>query len=696
MLTNGSLSYFAMDCGTGSLWYKNARECQITPWQGDALAVSGPETLEILMGDRRVPLFASPDDTDCRVSFDFGAAVWEKRVDGMFCRTTAFVSTDADLRVFIVECDQPAGALIAWCAPLQLAPEHADAGQTAVEQTEDGLLRAVNPRSPYPDTPFMAGFSAAPLRFVSDRLAWLTGESSAPARSGQPCFAVVLPAAKVSVIVCGCDDPARVRALCDPDAAFRALEDTKTWWRGRVQRLRVQTPDAALNHLLNGWCQYQAVACRIMGRSSIYQNGGALGFRDQLQDYVNLIPLDAAACRAHILACCAHQFEEGDVQHWWHPGPDGMDKGVRSRCSDDLLWLPWALCEYVEATGDVSICAETAFYLRSMPLQEEERARYEPPERSGMSDSVLEHCRRAMELVLRRGAGDSGLLLIGGGDWNDGFDELGAGGRGESVWLSWFFSHVSHAFAALLERLGEADAARWRDAAESTGRAADGAWDGAWYLRGRFDDGEPLGSCGVTQCHIDSIAQSFASLCPEADPEKKKSSLDSALHLLFDRERRLVKLFDPPFTERGRYPGYIESYGPGFRENGGQYTHGALWLSMACFRENRTDDAYALLRAVTAEGRDTAIYGLEPFVLAADIYTNPDCPGRGGWSWYTGSAGWFFRVAVQELLGLRLREGCMTLEPRLPSGWSGFTADWIDENGQPRRFGVYDGQKFTK
>jgi cyclic beta-1,2-glucan synthetase len=514
-----------------------------------------------------------------------------------------------------------------------------------------------------------------------------------PLRSGEPCFGAVLPARGAAVIACGCAESEKVRALCSVSAAREALEDTKRWWRGKIGRLRVETPDPALNHLLNGWCQYQAIACRCLGRSSVYQSGGAIGFRDQLQDYVNLIPLDAGAARAHILNCCAHQFEEGDVQHWWHPGLGGTDKGVRSRCSDDLLWLPWALCEYVEATGDTSICSEAVSYLRSPVLEGEESARYETPSQSEIQGSVLEHCKKALELVLNRGRGREGLLLIGGGDWNDGCDMVGAAGLGESVWLTWFYSHIAHAFAALLRRVGE-DGGRYEAQAEALGKAADGAWDGQWYLRGRYDDGAPLGSRSCENCRIDSIAQSFSALCPEASPEKRKAALDAALEILLQGDIPLVKLFAPPFEGGSREPGYIVSYGPGFRENGGQYTHGALWLAMAFFLENRPEDGYKLLRCSMAEGRDTAVYGLEPFVLAADIYANPDCPGRGGWSWYTGSAGWFFRVALRNLLGLRIRDGKPELEPCLPAGWSGFTGVWTDERGERHEFGVRDGQKF--
>jgi len=695
ILTNGILSYNALDAGTGAVWYKNARECPITPWVGDPSAVSGPETLELSLDGERFSLFASPSDTDCQVRFEPGTAVWEKSVHGVHCRLTAFVTQDTDARVFLIETDAPERARLRWCAPLQLAPSPEDAPQ-CVLHFEDGLLRACNPRAAFPEVCVSACLSRDAEAIYTDRLRFLRGaEGGVSLRAGEPCLAAVLPASGTTVLVLGCAEPAELRALCDEKAARAALERARAWWRDRVGRLEVSTPCPALDHLLNGWCACQAIACRCLARSSVYQSGGAIGFRDQLQDYVNLIPFDPDAARAHILCCCAHQFEEGDVQHWWHPGVGGTDRGVRTRCSDDLIWLPWALCEYVESTGDTSVCSEQVGFLSSPPLAPEESSRYETPSRSALSEDVLGHCRRALELVLSRGAGPDGLLLMGSGDWNDGFDRVGEQGRGTSVWLSWFFSSVARSFGELLSSLGQSDAKRWEEAAARYGRAADNAWDGSWYLRGRFDDGSPLGGKEGRACRIDSIAQSFASLCPEASPEKKRAALDAALAQLPEPEAPLIRLFTPPFLPDSLPdPGYIASYGPGFRENGGQYTHGAVWLAMACFRESRPEDGWRILRTLLPGERENAVYGAEPFVLPADVYANPDCPGRAGWSWYTGSAGWFLRVALRELLGFRLVRGKPVLEPQLPPDWQGFSARFTDSHGHVWHFGVKNGKKF--
>ena len=327
--------------------------------------------------------------------------------------------------------------------------------------------------------------------------------------------------------------------------------------------------------------------------------------------------------------------------HWWHPLPAG-DRGLRSRCSDDLLWLPWALCAYAEATGDLGLCAREEPWLRSPPLAPEEHDRYEPAVPFG-SGTVLQHARAALERCFSRGFGPHGLPLLGSGDWNDAMDEA----EGESVWLGWFFSGCALDFASLLESLGEADALRYRALAEQAGRAAEASFNGRWYRRGYWADGEPLGGDG----RIDLLPQAFAAMSPFADPAHAEAALDAALGRLVDREHGLVKLFDPPFTEAERRPGSITGYGRGVRENGGQYTHGALWLVLACLRRGRREEGLALLRLLlpTWEGRDLARYEAEPFALPADISAAPGREGQAGWTWYTGSAGWFYRILTEEL-----------------------------------------------
>ena len=457
---------------------------------------------------------------------------------------------------------------------------------------------------------------------------------------------------------------------------FAALrEKTAAWWREKVSQITFSTPDEALNRYLSGWCLYQVIACRLMGRTSRYQNGGAFGFRDQLQDVLALLYTWPQRTREQLLLAASRQFEEGDVQHWWHP-PKGA--GVRTRISDDLLWLPYVLCRYCTVTGDWGVLEEEIPYLASRPLEPGELERYELPEASEQKDSLYRHALAAIRCALERGVGSHGLAKMGTGDWNDGMNRVGEKGEGESVWLSWFLVLVLQNFAPLCRRMGEeGEADRLLDWAEKLVGAAQNAWDGGWYRRGYFDDGTPLGSEQSDQCQIDSIAQSFAAFPQGGDRERANQAINAALERLFDRERGVVRLFAPSFDMGGKQdPGYIKSYPPGVRENGGQYTHAALWLAIACFRLERREEGWAVLRSLLPQNHPTQIYRGEPNVLAADVSYAPGLEGRAGWTWYTGAAGWYWQGAVEHLLGLRVEEGRLTLKPNLPESWPGFTAVW--------------------
>ena len=678
MLANKEFGYLAADSGLGCMWYKNARECRINRWICDDQAVTGDETLECVMPTGKMSLFAAEDGYECRVEYGPGYASWEK----FDIKVTSFVPMDTNARVLIIEGAQWE---VFWRCGLTLSGDDRDS-RFVITQEENNMLSARNARSPYPEQAFYATSSEYFTHFTCDLAAWLEGKPDGETGAGLiPCFAGVLPPAPITVIACGCCDPDELRALCEPDTALAQLAATKTRWARMCGKLRFATPDEGLNRYLNFWAVYQTMACRLLGRTSIYQSGGAYGYRDQLQDAVNLILVAPAIARDRILDACRHQYLEGDVMHWWHPQESG-DKGVRTRCSDDLIWLPWAVCEYIDKTGDRTILDETSPWLVSKTLDSHELSRYEAPAMSTERDSVLIHASRALALVVERGTGEHGLPFIGSGDWNDGMDAVGEEGRGESVWLGWFFSHTSRRFAVLLDRLGQRqDAANLLSASIRFGRAADRAWDGQWYLRGYYDDGAPLGSHQSRACQIDSIAQSWAQLCAEAKPERKAEALDNALTHLFT-DGGVAKLFTPPFTEGSEHAGYIKSYGPGFRENGGQYTHGALWLAMACFRADRVDEALQVLHSCLPN--ESAEYGAEPYVIAADIYSCPERYGQAGWSWYTGSAGWFFRIACEELLGFKQENGQITIIPSLPDNWAGWDAVWTDDEGHEHNIHV--------
>ncbi len=680
ILTNGRFGFFATDCGTGHMWYKNAREYHINRWLCDSVTTRGTEIFETL----RQSLFASPNDTDCKVRFGFGYAQWEKKLNEAAIKTTAFVPPDTDARVLIVEWEGGSTRSFRWSTDLVLGGDDSGALRSHVTREGDFFI-AASPESPFPDSKFRICSSAQVTGFTSNRGLWLQEKTDDKCEIGG-FIGISFEASSPFILVCGCDDEEKVKELCTPGFTSASLKSTVNHWQNTVSGVKIKTPLPALDRLINGWVPYQTIACRLMGRCSIYQSGGATGFRDQLQDAVNLILLDDAYAKAQIIECCRHQYEEGDAMHWWHT-LDDETKGVRTHCSDDLLWLPWALCEYTEKTGDYTLCDIPVQWLSSPPLPSDEHDRYEKAVFSDISSEVIVHAQKSLDLILERGTGEHGLLKIGSGDWNDGMDKVGANGKGESVWLTWFFSHTAHRFSSLLRSRGQ-DAEKYEKAALELGKSANEAWGGQWFLRGWYDSGEPLGDKSQSCCQIDSIAQSFASLCPDADKTRVNEALTSAVERLFDTEHRIIRLFDPPFEDAEPSPGYIESYGPGFRENSGQYTHGAVWLAMALLLENRHDEAFRLIEALLPENRDLVNYEAEPYVLSADISSNSDCPGKAGWSWYTGSAGWFFRTVTEDLLGIRLKNGEIVFDPKLPSVWSDIHVTLRDKNGKERSFNL--------
>jgi cyclic beta-1,2-glucan synthetase len=464
----------------------------------------------------------------------------------------------------------------------------------------------------------------------------------------------------------------------DPTAADAALREVVASWDRRLSAVRVKTPAPALDVIVNRWLPYQVLSCRVWGRSAFYQSGGAYGFRDQLQDVMALLYCEPAEARAQILRAAARQFPEGDVQHWWHT-PTG--RGVRTRFSDDFLWLPFAAARYVEVTGDAKILDDEVRFLRGAALAPDQQEEYFLPDISDDAEPLYGHCLRALDHGWK--LGPHGLPLMGCGDWNDGMNLVGAGGKGESVWVAWFQIVVRSRFAELAESRDDTDTAtKLRDQVKQLRDAIEAhAWDGGWYLRAWFDDGTPLGSHTNDECRIDSLPQSWAVLAGAAEQERAAKAVGAAVEQLVDRGARLVRLFAPPFDSGPLQPGYIKGYVPGTRENGGQYTHAAIWLVQALAGLGRGTDAFALwvlLNPVThADSPEkVAKYRVEPFVVAADVYGMPPHTGRGGWTWYTGSAAWMYRTAVETLLGLTRRGDRLAFDPRVPAEWIGYEVEY--------------------
>jgi cyclic beta-1,2-glucan synthetase len=696
--------------GGGFCWAENSYFYRLTPWHNDP--VTDPPGDVLYLQDEVTGDFWSataapcPGSDRCEIEHAPGRTTFRRRHAGLSSTLTVGLAPDAAVKLSLLRLTnhgrQDRTILVTQYVEWSLGVnrEHT---QHQVDTTFDGDHNAILARNSF--NPLFAdwvGFTSVSgpvIRQTASRRDFL-GHNGSPAspralreeitwgaggNGNDPCAALqcrlTVPAGasvELAVTLGAAASREGARLLLDryrePAAVVAGIGETRRQWSERLGTVTVATPDPAFDALLNQWGLYQALSCRMWARSALYQSGGAYGFRDQLQDVLAFLYTDPAVARDHILRAAGRQFLEGDVQHWWHPQ---TGRGVRTRFSDDLAWLPFVVEQYQRVTGDREILDVPVPFITMRALEPHEHEVYDLPEVTTETATLYEHCRRA--LVRAATTGPHGLPLIGSGDWNDGMSRVGIDGKGESCWLAWFLVTTLRSFAPLAADRGDAATAtdfRLKADAYVTAMEAHG-WDGEWYRRGYFDDGTPLGSAGNSECRIDSIAQSWSVISGAADPARQAQAMASLFRYLVREDARLIALLQPPFDRGTHDPGYIRGYLPGVRENGAQYTHAALWAVLAVARSGDGDEAFRLFQMINPlmharTPEEVAIYKVEPYVVAADVYTAAGQLGRGGWTWYTGSASWLYRIGLESILGFRKEGDRLWIEPCVPAQWPGY------------------------
>ncbi|MBS3755047.1 MAG: cyclic beta 1-2 glucan synthetase [Desulfobacterales bacterium] len=711
VIANPDFGFMVSESGSGNTWAINSGENRLTPWHNDP--VSDPSGEALYLRDEETAEVWSPtpqpagDAKPYLVRHGAGYTVFEHHSHGFRQWVRMFTPVKDPVKIIQLRLENTENHIrrmtATYYAEWVLGADR-ETMQPYVVTTHDDEGQALLVRNPY-NTEFgdrvaflsadtaLQGLTASRSEFLGRM-----GGYRRPAALGRiglndtttagidPCGAVQvhinLPPGEVRevnfLIGQGADreDAQRLAGKYRSNGQIdKAWGETAAFWEDLLGALTIETPDPAMDLMLNRWLVYQNLSCRIRGRSALYQSSGAYGFRDQLQDVMGIFLQQPETARQHILRAARHQFEAGDVLHWWHP-PSG--RGVRTRITDDLLWLPYVTAQYVKITGDQSVLSENLSFLQGEPLKAEEQERYGLYESTAEAFSLYEHCVRAIGKAATRGS--HGIPLIGAGDWNDGMNRVGIHGRGESVWLGWFLYATLTDFAEISRQMeDDRQADRFRQTAGQLQKHLEAsAWDGNWYLRGFYDDGVPLGSSQSDECRIDSIAQSWAVLSGGAqDSTRRERAMEAVAKRLVQHEKSLIQLFTPPFDKTSREPGYIKGYPPGIRENGGQYTHAATWAVWAFAQLGQGDRAEALFRMLNPvyhgnTPEKIARYGVEPYVVSADVYSMPPHTGRGGWTWYTGSAGWMYRLGLQAILGFCRVGNVLRIYPCIPKDWHAF------------------------
>ncbi|WP_265786665.1 GH36-type glycosyl hydrolase domain-containing protein [Fodinibius salicampi] len=726
VIANSNFGFLATESGAGYTWSENSRENKLTSWSNDPVLDPPAEAFYIRDEDKKIYWSPTPAPVSGQnryeVSHGFGYTRYEHTSYDIESKLLQFVPENDPVKISRLtirnKSDESRHLSLFSYREWVLGINREDSAPFIIQEADQDK-HVIYARNHY-NNEFAGrvGFASslteakngAEISFTTDRQEFIGRNASlkTPAfviaeshldntvkTGGDPCAAfqikvVVEPGEEIEWITVMGETKNSEEAeklvqkyqhKTEVDSAFR---DITAFWEERLGRIHIDTPDSSLNQMMNGWLMYQNIACRMLSRTGFYQAGGAYGFRDQLQDAMTVLYVDPQMTREQILLHASRQFPEGDVQHWWHP-PTG--RGVRTKISDDRLWLPYVVNFYIESTGDEEILEEQVSYLEARTLEDDEHEVYLQPQQSNKKASLYEHCIRAIEVTMK--TGKHGLPLMGTGDWNDGMNRVGDEGKGESIWLGFFLHIILKEFTKYCEKQGDKERTeRYHTEARKLAKHLNKeGWDGEWYLRAFYDDGTPLGSAGNMEGRIDAIAQSWSIISGVAPKEKNKKALEALETYLVSKADRIIRLLTPPFDQTDKNPGYIKGYIPGVRENGGQYTHAAVWAIKAFAESGLGDKAVEYLHMInpvnhTSTPEQVSEYMVEPYVVAADVYGEPPLTGRGGWTWYTGSAGWMYRVALESILGIHIKKNVMTINPVISSDWNSYRVKWKLRDGE--------------
>ncbi len=712
VIANKTFGFFVSESGAGFTWAYNSRENKITPWSNDPVSDQASEAIYIfdeIRGEMMTPVSLGRTDRGTyKVRHGIGYSKFLHEEDDLGQQLTVFTPVDEPIKIWELSLTNRSEHVkyltltyyVEWVLGTQR--EHTNPYILTSYNNEHEYLSAKNLYTIHFKDSQAFIFSSEMIKaYTGDRQEFLGLKGSVRNPQGLDtklsnhtgvCYdscgtiqvSISVQPKETKTVLFGLgisSDDNEIQTLLykykNTENVKKELERVKSYWENTLEVIQVKTKDRAIDIMVNNWLLYQTISCRINARAAFYQCGGAYGYRDQLQDTLSLIFTNPDALRNQIIIACSRQFEEGDVQHWWHP-PMGV--GVRTRITDDLLWLPYAVAAYIRSTGDYSVLIENVPYIKGPVLLEKQHEVMFTPQISELEESVYEHCKKTIEVTH---FGKHGLPLMGGGDWNDGMNEVGKEGKGESVWLAWFLYTMLGEFIPLCYHEGDEEYAKELEQKREAliQSIEEYTWDGNWYLRAFYDDGTRMGSKENDECRIDSISQSWSVISKGAKKERAQTALSSAWKYLIREEDYISLLLAPPFDKTKNNPGYIKNYIPGIRENGGQYTHAAIWLAIATAMIGNYKMAYTLFTMlnpiqITLDKRNALRYEKEPYVMIADISLSPPYTGRGGWSWYTGSAGWMYQGLVSWFLGIRKEQDYLIIDPATPENFGDYSIQY--------------------